>query len=154
MNSYLPRRTRGCKGFTLVEVVIAALLLAIGVTASFSVCLMSKFKLSKDKYRSQMQLYSRLLMDDLKSYVTPDPNITTDGAPGGAWRYNVGGTPKDLCGEWALSENCRHDVSTILPSTLYDAPVSARITYTVTPETVDGMSRRRVDITMTWNDPG
>ena len=135
-------------GFTLVEVVIAALLLSIGITALFSVCVSVRFKVNKDVYSGQMDFYARQLLEDLKSYVTADITIL-DGAPGnsGSWCH-----PKDSgCpGGWALAEG-DHDVTGMLPASLSNAPVNAKLFYNVKLQTSPPV--RRVDVTMTWDTP-
>jgi type II secretory pathway pseudopilin PulG len=140
----------------LVEVVVAVLLLSIGITAVFSVCLSVRFKANRDVYRTQMDFYARQLLEELKSYVTADMSVT-DGAPGtpASWCH-----PKDTgCpGGWALADNVVHDVTDMLPSSLssdHPAGVKARLWYTVTlvPMTAGSanVNARRVDITMTWD---
>jgi len=151
MRSKSNRRRRDArKGFTLVEVVIATLLLAIGITASFSVCVSVKFKVNKDDTRTRMNFYARQLLEDLKSYVTAD---TTDpdlaaGAPYGTWSYCWAQGQCDAAA-WALAPG-EHVVTMMLPKTLRDDQ-GATLKYFVGPG--PDFDPHHVDIIMNWNTP-
>ncbi len=134
-------------GFTLVEVVIATLLLAVGVAGVFSVTLSARQQSKRHAGRDKINQYGRQVQEELKSYVTGNIN-DTQGAPGGSWHH-----PSDTCGEWALSANCIHDVTSMLPADLKAAPYNAKLSYTVTVENLGSLKTRRVDIKMKWDDP-
>lgn len=133
-------------GFTLVEVVIATLLLAVGVAGVFSVTLTARVQSKRHAGRDKINQYGRRLGEELKSYVTAD--ITNlQGAPQNSWRH-----PNDTCTQWALSETCTHDVTSMLPLDLRSPPYNARLTYQVYAP-VKAQDPRRVEISMTWSDP-
>jgi len=155
------RARRPSGGFTLVEVVIAALLLAIGVTALFSVCVSVRFKVNKDVYRSQMDFYGRQLLEDLRSYVTVDTTIM-DGAPGNpaSWCHPMDDCNDTKCPGGSALAVGDHCVTGMLPSSLSADPpvgVHARLGYNVSVVPMvagsTAVNVRRVDITMTWNTP-
>ena len=142
-------------GFTLVEVVIATLLLAVGVAGVFSVTLSARQQDKRHAARDKINQYGRLLQEELKSYVTFEEELTNlQGAPKGSWSH-----PKDTsqCRQWALSNGCTHDVTALLPPELKSAPFNARLTYDVFVEALGPADNkrnvRRVEITMKWDDP-
>jgi prepilin-type N-terminal cleavage/methylation domain-containing protein len=143
-------RSTKAAGFTLVEVVIATLLLAVGVAGVFSVTLSARQQGKRHAGRDKINQYGRQLQEELKSYVTythsDTPNLpaTSRGLPRGQKKH-----PDDTCGEWALSTTCAHDVTSMLPEDLKRAPYNAKLTYTVKME---GLVRR-VNIQMKWDDP-
>jgi len=138
---------RNDRGFTLIEVVIATMLMAVGVTAVFSVALTARYRMNRNLLKSRMSQEARRLSDDLKNFVTYDSTIV-DGAPGSAWRL-----PDDQCSQWALSEYCVHDVTGRLPGDLRKAPVSASLAYSVSVEPRGHGYVRKVDIQMRWTEP-
>ncbi|MFA5140450.1 MAG: type II secretion system protein [Elusimicrobiota bacterium] len=158
-------RPRNCKGFTLVETLVAVLLIAIVVTSVFSLALTSKGASVKTGRREQALFYTRKAMEKLKAYVTGDetfaaagPNYARD--PGRPWAI-----PEDACGGcggagqcWALDPTCTHDLTLMLPAKLRDAPISMTLGYAVTndpPGCVDrtGLSacRKEVRFTVNWS---
>ena len=145
-----PLRFCRAAGFTLVEVLIATLLLAVGVAGVFSVTLSARQQSKRHAGRDKINQYGRKLQEELKSYVTytadTTPNSPADPArlPGGNKKH-----PNDTCGEWALSTACTHDVTSMLPDELKRPPYNARLTYEVKKE---GLVRK-VDIRMKWDDP-
>ena len=136
------------RGFTLVEVVIATLLLAVGVAGVFSVTLSARVQSKRHAGRDKINQYGRRLGEELKSYVTgADPLKIHQGLPGGEHKH-----PDDTCTQWALSETCNHDVTSMLPQELRSAPYNARLTYQVYAPAKAG-DPRKVEISMTWSDP-
>lgn len=133
-------------GFTLVEVLIATLLLAVGVAGVFSVTLSARVQSKRHAGRDKINQYGRRLQEELKSYVTADPS-NLQGAPGNSWRH-----PNDTCGQPALSDACTHDVTSMLPAELKSAPFNAKLTYQVSTVAKTG-GLKKVEITMTWDDP-
>jgi len=140
--------TLSCKarpeaGFTLVEVCIAALIVAMGASAIFGIVLSVRQSIATSPAREQMHQYARQVSEDLKAYVTQNTDSTV-GRPNLGWRY-----PNDSSGLAALDPGT-HDVSSMLPPALAST-YKAHLTYTVT--TPGGAAPTKVDVTMTWTEP-
>lgn len=143
------------RGFTLVETLIAVLLISVVVTSVFSLALTSRVSSTKTQRRAVGLLYTRRAMEKVKAYVTADASAgmaATVGAPAN-WKI-----AEDLCntGEancasatcWAL-EACKHDVSPMLPAGLSDPPISMKLTYTVTNA---AGGAKKVNFQLTWDE--
>ncbi len=146
----MKQRGRRSNGFTLVEVCVSALIVAIGATALFAVALSTRRTLAVSPTREQMSQYSRLLLETLKTYVTSDTSNST-GAPnpgaGNPWQLCAG----DAGNAWALSAGA-HNADCLLPATMTPAPpagVSAQLRYTVS---VTG-GARKITVTTNWVEP-
>ena len=144
------RRPRRRNGFTLIEVCVSALIVAIGATALFAVALSTRRTIAVSPIREQMNQYSRLLLETLKTYVTADTNVDT-GAPNPAaankWQLCAG----DAAHTWALTSG-NHNADCLLPASLTAAPpagASAQLRYTVS---VTG-GARKITVTMNWVEP-
>ncbi|MBI4348714.1 MAG: type II secretion system protein [Elusimicrobia bacterium] len=164
-------RRRRRNGFTLIEICVAALLIAIGATALFAVALSTRRTVAVSPLREQMNQYARLLSESLKGYVTAClpgavstacPASITDaarnaGAPHGTWALSKpDGTDCGTDGyNWALDAadaDNPHDASCFLPAELTSAPpdgANATLKYTVA--VADGA--RKFEIIMAWEEP-
>lgn len=131
------------KGFSLVEVTIASLIIAIGTTAILSVATTSKMQLKRSDTKEQMNQQARRLVEELKNYVKPASYTGAGGPNGGSWAF-----PGDTAGGWALGPG-DHDVTANLPASLRNAPVNAKLLYTVT---VDAGGNRRISVSMKWDE--
>ncbi len=148
----MTRRRGRRNGFTLVEVCVAAMIVAIGATALFAVALSTRRTIAVSPIREQMHQYSRLLLETLKTHVTSDTAVAT-GAP-----YPTLGSPWRLCPPdktnsdgtlaWALSAG-NHNADCFLTPALTGAPVNAHLLYAVS---VQG-GARRITVTMNWDEP-
>lgn len=142
----MTRRHRRRNGFTLVEVCVSAMIVAIGATALFAVALSTRRTIAVSPIREQMHQYSRLLLETLKTYVTPDTSNNL-GAPNGSWALCAGDTGQS----WALGSGT-HNADCLLPATLTAAPpagASAQLRYVVL---VTG-GARKITVNMTWTEP-
>lgn len=154
--------TRKRQGFTLVETLVAVLLIAIVVTSVFSLALSSKVASRKTGRRSEALYYTRVAMEKLKAYVTvqdplANPSIATRG-PNGGWSI-----PEDSCSGcgtavgacWAL-QACQHDLTQLLPARLRNAPgdsppgVTMTLRYTVTDDPCGGFTCKQVQFQVQW----
>ncbi|MBI5200692.1 MAG: type II secretion system protein [Elusimicrobia bacterium] len=143
-------RPRRRNGFTLIEVCVAAMIVAIGATALFAVALSTRRTVAVSPIREQMTQYSRLLMETLKTYVTSDVSNNT-GAPNPAaanpWQLCAG----DGAHTWALTSG-NHNADCLLPTSLTAAPptgANATLRYAVS---VSG-GARKITVTMSWTEP-
>ena len=156
---------RGCSGFTLVETLIAVLLIAIVVTSVFSLALTTKGVSVKSGRREQALFFTRKAMEKLKAYVTGDETFAEAGPnyarnPGRPWAI-----PEDACtgcggvGQcWALDPNCTHDLTLMLPTKFRSSHINMTLGYTVTndpPGCVDrtGLTacRKEVRFSVNWD---
>lgn len=142
----MTRRRRGRDGFTLIEVCVSAMIVAIGATALFAVALSTRRTIAVSPVREEMHQYSRLLLETLKTYVTPDTSNVL-GAPNGSWALCGG----DAGQPWALGSG-GHNADCLLPARLKDAPPagsSAQLRYTV----LFTGGARRITVNMQWTEP-
>jgi len=82
-------------GFSLAEVIISILLVAIAVVSVFSIQLAIRAQGKKSTIHEDVARYNRLLQEELKNYVRPNNPIglLTQGIPGNpAWHL-----PGDPC---------------------------------------------------------
>lgn len=149
----MPARVlRSSRGFTLAEVSIAALLLAIGATGIFAVVLTCRYNVKNNQAREETQHYARKLVEDLKGYVRESNEANATNAPNGTWAH-----PNDSSANaaWALAAGA-HTASTVLPQYLRDPPFNATLSYTVTllpcanPSAND--CPRQIDVTVRWDE--
>lgn len=146
-------------GFTLIEVCISALVLAIGATALFAVSLSTRRTIAVSPKREQMHQYARLLSETLKGYVTtcPPGSCATNppgtlGAPNGSWALSKpNGQDCETDGAaWALSDGT-HDAKCFLPPPLADplpAGAAANLEYIVA-----SAGPKKITINMSWQEP-
>ena len=157
-------RLNSRKGFTLVETLVAVLLIAIVVTSVFSLALTSKGASVKTGRREQALFYTRKAMEKLKAYVTGDQDFAAAGPNRARDQSKPWAMPEDACGGcggagqcWALDPNCTHDLTQLLPQKLRDAPVTMTLGYVVTNDPagcVDRVGptpcRKQVRFTVNW----
>lgn len=136
------------KGFSLIELTVAALLMAIMTASVFSVVLSSRLQKARADPRLNHNIYAQAVLDALRNYVAYDP----------AKLPNNGRWAADTCAAcgggncWALKEDCAHDVSTLLPAEFrfnYRLSITqwATLKYTVTILPSGG---RTVTVTMDY----
>lgn len=143
-------RPKTSKGAVMVELVVAAILVAVAVTAMTSVVLQGSGHRGKMQRRERGMLHAGQLLNDLKNYVTADPSAATQGsAPNQCWNLRPGGMTSPCPGGWALSPG-QHDASFMLPAELRNAPINATLTYNVT---VGGTGNRAVTVDFNWSEP-
>lgn len=150
------------KGYTLVEVMIGILLVAVVVTSVFSLVLTSQTTSKKSGRKAQGQYYMRQAMEQLKAYVTADSGdgirgpqgVGTVGDPDGPWKF-----PGDSHPGTALDSSGEHDITSMLPAefrALFPDD-DVKLTYQVTREpagcdpTTPGC-RKKAEFQMTWDE--
>ena len=147
------RRSPPSAGFTLVEVCIAAMIVAIGSSAIFGIVLSVRQSLAASPVREQMHQYARQVSEDLRAYAaqyvdpfTFQPIIV--GRPPLGWAY-----PNDNSGLRALDLGV-HNVTSLLPSSL-TGPYGATLGYNVSNANVGGNTSAalKIEVIMTWNEP-
>ncbi len=142
-------------GVTMVETLVAVLLMSVVVTSVFSLALSSRVAATKTSRKGIAGFYIRRAQEKLKPYVTADTTLGVEG-PGGtgaaAWRL-----PEDACaGSYGncpancdALDVCTHDVTAMLPGGLTGAPINMRMTYTVTNAGTTG--RKKVAFDVSWD---
>jgi prepilin-type N-terminal cleavage/methylation domain-containing protein len=127
----------GERGFSLVETMIATLLISVVVTSVFSLAFTSKVSSIRVDRRSVAIQAITQAREKIKSYVTADKNVM---GPNAKWKI-----PEDDCGPTAeyaegdcpndcyALDVCTHNVTRMLPTRERDDPkIQMRLTYTVT----------------------
>lgn len=150
------QRKGDCRGFTLVETLIAVLLISVVVTSVFSLALTAKISSVKTERRASGMFYVRRTTEKLKAYVTADKTAAVAAAMGAPVDWKL---PEDACNSglgtcsaancWAL-EICTHDVTAMLPAALSGAPINAKLAYTVT-SACDSCAKT-VTFSYTWDE--
>ena len=135
------RSARG--GYTLVEVLVAVMLIATVVTSVFSLVLTAKMGVKKTGRRAEAMFLSRQYMETLKSFVTAD---VTQPGPFPGWVL-----PGDPCGCYAL-QNGIHVMTAALPTTFRSAPVNGQLTYNVTDVPCGASTCKSVTFNVSWQD--
>ena len=103
------------KGYTIVEGIIAMLLVAIMVGAIFSALMASRRAIVEPSYREEMMYTFESLANSIKNYV--DTN---------------GGDLESLCGSTTPLSNGEHDCSELLPDVCKSGEgYNSSLTYTV-----------------------
>ena len=77
-----------CKGFSLLEIVIAMLILSLVVAGLFGLFVSSSKFITESRHRLQALEYAKMVAENLKVYVTEDP-----GTPQGASVVWLGSDP-------------------------------------------------------------
>ena len=137
------KNKRNRKGFSLIETLIATLLISVVVTSVFSVALTSKVSAKKTDRRAAALIYSKKAIEKVKAYITGDTSVQT--IPGVVEYPANWHIPGDACNGCSSStcyalENipCEHDLTSLLPLTCGEnvgicqgSPVNGKLTYTV-----------------------
>lgn len=151
-------------GFSLVEMLVAILLTAIIVTATFSALLLTKADLSSSDNQMSVSQAQQQLLQTLQNYQAASISLTdansgpnqggtnswslpTDtGAPCSGTNCpaqcqsgaTLTGCPSALAGcdsnSYALQICCIHNVTTMLPTALQNSPYNGIMCYTVTDQ--------------------
>ncbi len=153
------------RGYTLVEVVVAMLLIAVMVSSVISVALSAKQGGGKTERRLIAARASKHLTAMLKTYVA-DPSIAVTTATAASWGPGTG-TNKWSLDDGTINDNdingspcvdCyalapgTHTVLGILPSWFEAAPYGARIKYYVNNPLSAGQGTP-VSVTVDWTEP-
>lgn len=133
---------KGEDGYTLVETMIAMLLVAMIVTSVFSMVLTAKVGATKTGTQAKAHFYARQQMEKLKAYVSADLSAA---GPTASWRF-----PGDSSGTYALQAG-NHVVTSNLPSTLQSQGWT--MSYTVTDAACGTKICKRVQFTVGWPGP-
>lgn len=140
-------------GFTLVEVVISILLVAVIATSIFAVVLTVRSDTLKSDVKIQAVSAANLVLDKLGNYVTA--SLEAGRGPNTLCAANTWALPLPgvACGDgtYALASGV-HDVSGYLPSNLTAPPYGMSMKYTVTDMGPGGQpdSRFRVTVQVQW----
>ena len=155
------------KGFTLVEVVVAMLVMATAAFGIMGVLLSARKTQASSDRRQVANFYAQLLRETLKEYVIAYPSSGTPVSGdlttlrttiNGSWFCPSSNTtceklPGDGC-SWALDASCNpHTADSLLPAWFSGASGSiynGHMTYTVTAGADGGKS---VVINVTWTEP-
>jgi prepilin-type N-terminal cleavage/methylation domain-containing protein len=128
------------KGFTLIEIVVACVIMAALFITCVTIILATYSSFSKDKARYLIAQEANNLKEELKLYVTDDTSVT-DNAPGSpAWHL-----PQDTSFpiRYALATGSSHTVTANLPE-------GATMYYVVTDSPYQGRINKSVTITVDW----
>lgn len=153
------------RGYTLVEVVVAMLLMAIMVSSVLSLALSSRQAGGKSDRRMEAARVSRELTGLLKNYVTGDPTTNLIAGPNANNPVN----------SWSLDDNTRvppisdsctcggpnvyalapgtHTITGFLPGWFAATPYNATLKYYVGSETIDGSPAPQINVTVDWVEP-
>jgi len=145
-------------GFSLVETMIATLLISVVVTSVFSLALTSKVSSIRVDRRSVAIQAITQAREKLKAYVTADKGGAITG-PNANWRL-----PEDDCGptaEYAVGtcpsncsalDICAHNVTRLLPVRERSAPIKMRLIYTVTKANKADGEGHKVIFNSSWEE--
>lgn len=140
------RRARSARrGYTLVETLVAVMLISVVVTSVFSLVLTAKMGSRKTGRKAEALFYVQQYRELLKSYVTADTSVA---GPAGGW--NITG---DSCGCYALQTGVQHHMTSQLPASFTAAPVNGRLYYEVFDITGCGAAGalcKRVEFYVSW----
>lgn len=135
------RARRARRGYTLVETLVAVMLVSVVVTSVFSMVLTAKIGTKKTGRRAEAMYYARQYMEMLKAYVTAD---TTAVGPTAGWVL-----PGDPCGCYAL-QNGVHTMTTNLPASFTAPPVNGQLSYTVSDVPCGAFTCKSVSFNVSW----
>lgn len=137
------------KGFTLVEVLVGIVLVAVVVVSSMGVAVTSTGNAGRMDRRREAAQRVRALSDALRGYVTADPSLAAgpgDGPDG--WRL-----PGDACACAALAAG-RHELDPgYWLGSLAAAPYGGTIAYTVTYDVAAAGAQPTVAFDVAWSEP-
>lgn len=162
---------KGCKGFTLLEILVSILLTAVMVSSVFSIALTAKRGGGRTDRKMIASQGSRELTAMLRLYVTANPNEANWGPNAGNWTLDSGGI--NDCGDLGASpptdcpgtDNCpgcyalekgSHVLSGFLPGWFEGSPYNARTTYWVSYQyaySVANGTMPLVNISVDWSEP-
>ncbi|MFH1726726.1 MAG: prepilin-type N-terminal cleavage/methylation domain-containing protein [Elusimicrobiota bacterium] len=134
---------RGQSGYTLVETMVAILLVSFVVTSVFSVVLTARMGAHKTGVRGQALYFVRQSMERLKAYVSAD---TSAPGPTPNWTY-----PGDACNCYALAQGV-HDITSTLPVSFRGAPRNGTLEYNVSNQACGGQMCQRVEFQIKWDE--
>ncbi|TPW21715.1 MAG: hypothetical protein FD126_411 [Elusimicrobia bacterium] len=138
------RRARSARrGYTLVETLVAVMLISVVVTSVFSLVLTAKMGSRKTGKKAEALFYVQQYRELLKSYVTADTSVA---GPAGGWNI-----PGDSCGCYALQTGVQHNLTSKLPPSFTAAPVNGQLFYTVTDVPCGtGLPCKSVQFNVSW----
>ncbi len=137
-------------GNTLIEVVIAVLLVGIMVTGMMSVAVTGHGS-GRVTHRAAAALAGQNLLDALKAYVTADQTLVKgpgSGAGQASWRL-----PGDSCGCYALASGMHALDASLWLTALAGAPYQGTISYTVTNAATPNGDQPTVALSIAWTEP-
>ncbi|MFI5346550.1 MAG: prepilin-type N-terminal cleavage/methylation domain-containing protein [Elusimicrobiota bacterium] len=134
-------------GYTLVEVVIAMLLVLIAVSAIMGTVITGRQSAGRTVRRAQAAQAVRRVAEALKVYRTAD----TSAVPGPGVGANGWGMPGDACACGAFQTGS-HDLSPAIWAPELAAQ-GGRVSYTVTAQDTALGPQPSVDFHVTWTEP-
>jgi len=132
-------------GYTLVEVMVGTVLVALIVSAIFALTLTTQVSSKKSGRRAKGLYYTRQAMERLKSYVTADSTSPGLG-PTASWIY-----PGDASNTYALSPGI-HDITNSLPSSFRTELPGATLVYTVSNYACGARVCQQVTFSIRWDE--
>ena len=138
---------RACAGFTLVEVVVGMLMVAMLVGPMFSVAVTTRMSKAKVDQRIAAAAIGNRLLDQLKLFVTADSNAAP--GPNGTTYPNGWGLSGDSCHCYALAAG-QHtlDPGVWAPEL---AGAGGAIGYSVATVATGGGNQPTVTLSISWN---
>lgn len=148
MRGIFDNRTRR-GGFTLVEVMVAMLVMSGVVLVILSVALSSRQNISRDERKARMTTATRGAIDSIKRYIRDSGGTLShpDDACGTGCSPSGGGCP-------VLQTGCQHEItvgSAFMPDDLYTNK-NARIRWTVTNTTLGNDTVPKVTFATVWDE--
>lgn len=153
------------RGYTLIEVVVAMLLMALMVSSVLSIALSSRQSGGKSQRRAEAARITRELTGLLKNYVTGDPTTSLISGPNANNPVNSWSLDDETkmppvfdnctCGGpnvYALAPGT-HTITGLLPGWLAAAPYNATLKYYVGSEVIDDSSAPQINVTVDWVEP-
>lgn len=136
------------KGNTLIEVMMASIILAMAVAAIGNLLLTVFTVPKRGNAQYEIAFAAKKLREQLKSYVTADTSVTLN-APGSPPWHLPDDSSCTNC--WALADGA-HNATDMLSSDLRTR-YKATMRYTVTRELVAGRQVPKVRIVVDWSMP-
>jgi prepilin-type N-terminal cleavage/methylation domain-containing protein len=140
-------KTRRPRGHTLVEVVIAMLLIAIMTTLVLPTFLTGRISAGRSERRDAAADAVHRLSEELKNYVTADRSLVNGSGTGpDGWSL-----PGDRSGNWALAPGL-HDLDPAVWAAPL-APYQGALSYTVAVRATPSGPEPRVNFRVNWQEP-
>lgn len=121
-------------GFSLVEVLVAALILSVAASGLFASFIAAQKYVIRSRHRLTAANAARMVLEDFKNHV--DQNTWDDPVKNPL-----------ACATYPCTKTY------VLPPEFIGTPFNWRASYVITPIDVGGITMRRVDVTIHWDEP-